>query len=215
MAIEAERGLPATCYSCLFRDPDTQRGGQRAESDLTDPRLQMGGYGTSEAIDDAAASAGMEPGGMESAFFQQKFDPNDEDRLGPDHVLRAFVGLNLPGHHTAPEMIAAYGELFALLGAEGTTFFDPRLMWETVLAQGGYAPTPPAARMEDQLYMVRTSIEAMCYTMSTEECNSTVDLWYDRIIEPGYLSAVATSGRDISLRDWLREEFGNPLTDQG
>jgi hypothetical protein len=203
MAIEAERGLPATCYSCLFRDlgPSPQR--QSAAWDLADPRLRMGGYGTSEAITQAAAAAGLGPNA--SAFFQEKFDPIDDDNLGPDHVLRAVVGLTWPGHHKAAEMTDAYDQLSALLAAPGTAFFDPALMWDTVLAQGGYAPTPPTARVEDQMYMIRTSAEAMCVEMPADVCSGWLRQ-YDGI-EALFFSELRRSGSNIVYAEWLRQQF--------
>lgn len=204
MVIEAERGLAPTCYSCLFRDLDASPVRESAAWDPTDPRLQMGGYGTSEALTQAATGAGMDPSSI--AFFEVKFDPDDEDALGPDHMLRAVVGMTWPGHHTAPELLSAYDELFALYAEPGTVFLDLGLMWDTVIAQGGYAPTPPTAHLEDQLYMIRTSAEAMCVEMSAADmCRGWLGQ-YDGI-ENLFLSEYRRSGPDISYAEWLREEF--------
>ena len=120
MAIEAERGLLPTCYSCLFQDLDPPPSRESADWDPADPRLQMGGYGTSEALTHAATRAGL--GLNSAAFFEDMFDPDDQDALGADHVLRAFVGLVWPGHHTAPEMLDLYDALFAQYAEPGVAF---------------------------------------------------------------------------------------------
>jgi hypothetical protein len=206
MAVEAERGLPRICYSCLFRDPGPQEGGQRAAWDPADPRLQLGGYGTSQAIAGALSRVGVEPGGNTEALFQRILDPNDEDDLGADHVLRALMGAAWPGHHTALEMLSAYDDLFAELMKNGTYInIDP--LWKSMLAQGGYAPTPPGADIEDQLYMIRTGMEARCAGMPEDFCETELSL-YDRF-ESQFLVEVGSTqlGADISYAAWLRENY--------
>jgi len=207
MAIEAERGLLPTCYSCLFQDLDPPPSRESAAWDAADPRLQMGGYGTSEALSQAATRAGL--GLNSAAFFEDMFDPNDQDTLGADHVLRAFVGLGWSGHHTAPEMLDLYDALFTQYAESDSIFFDPGQMWETILDQGGYAPTPPTAHLDDQMFMVRTSAEAICSQMAEDTCDAWL-AYYDGI-EARFLTEVSRSGPDVSYADWLREEIGNPL----
>jgi len=197
MAIEAERGLLPTCYSCLFQDVDPSPVRERAAWDPSDPRLQMGGYGASEALTRAAATAGLELN--MAAFFKEAF--------GADHALRAFVGETWPGHHTAPEMIGAYDALFAQYAEPDVDFFDPGQMWQTMLTQGGYAPTPPTAHIEDQLYMIRTGVEGMCAPGSISDCEPVL-LQYDQI-EALFLNEVMHSGLDISYAEWLSEEFAD------
>ena len=206
MAIEAERGLPPICYSCLFRDPGPQEGGQKAAWDPADPRLQMGGYGTTQAIAAAIARTGAEPGGNIEGFFQSMLDPDDEDDLGADHVLRALVGATWPGHHTAPEMLSAYDEVFAILmDMETQITYDH--IWESMLAQGGYAPTPPGVDIEDQLYMIRTGMEAWCAGTTPDICETELSL-YDEF-EKKFLVEVGSAqlGADMSYAAWLRENY--------
>jgi hypothetical protein len=207
MVIEAERGLPRICYSCIFRDPGPQEGGQRAEWDPTDPRLQMGGYGTSQAIAAMLARAGVNPGGNTEASFQRILDPNDEDDLGADHVLRALIGATWPGHHTAPQMLDAYDQLFAALSEPGVQFIDPDPLWESMLAQGGYAPTPPSADIEDQFYMIRTGMETRCAAMPEDQCQTQLSL-YDEF-ETQFLVEVGSTqlGADMSYAAWLRKNY--------
>jgi hypothetical protein len=200
MAIEAERGLVPTCYSCLFQDLDPPPSRKSAEWDSTDPRLQMGGYGTSDALFSAVTRAGLELNMV--AFYEDKFDPDDQDALGPDHVLRAVIGLQWQGHHTAPEMLDAYDQLFAFLSEPGLQFID--VSGETVLAQGGYAPTPPTAHIEDQVYMIRMSAEAMCAAMPEDTCTAWLGQ-YDAV-EVAFLNEVLRSGPDVSYAEWIREE---------
>jgi hypothetical protein len=200
MAIEAERGLVPTCYSCLFQDLDPPPSRKSAEWDSTDPRLQMGGYGTSDALFSAVTRAGLELNVV--AFYEDKFDPADQDALGPDHVLRAVIGLQWQGHHTAPEMLDAYDQLFAFLSEPGLQFID--VSGETVLAQGGYAPTPPTAHIEDQVYMIRMSAEAMCAAMPEDTCTAWLGQ-YDAV-EVAFLNEVLRSGPDVSYAEWIREE---------
>jgi hypothetical protein len=210
MAIEAERGLAPTCYSCLFRDDGPGPDRRMAAWDPSDPRLQMGGYGTSEAIGQAAARAGLGRGAA-ARLLQDMFDPDDQDGLGADHVLRALIGLTWPGHHTAVEMLDAYDVLIAEVSAPGTGFFDPGQLWEMMLDQGGYAPTPPTATLDDQLYMVRISAEAACVSMPDDTCRAWLAT-YGRI-EGQWLTEWAQTPLDDvpSYAAWLRENVGNPF----
>ena len=200
MAIEAERGLPLTCYSCLFRDDDPQPVLPRAASEPSDPRLLMGGYGTTDAISQSAALADMGP--MATNFIREQFRA--------DHMLRAFVGLTWPGHHTAEEMIGAYDTLFEGIAGPGNALigFEAQQMWETILIQGGYAPTPSTAHIDDQLYMVRTSVEAICVSLA--DCDAWLDFYNS--IEVQFLNDASTTDRKISYAQWLKEQIGNPLS---
>ena len=74
----------------------------------------------------------------------------------------------------------------------------------TILAQVGYAPTPSTADIEDQVYMIRTSAEAMCAGMPEDGC--TVWLGQYSAIEDLFLSERLSLGPEISYAEWLREE---------
>lgn len=204
MAIEGERGLPPTCYSCLILEEGNGPDRQTLTSDPDDPRLLLGGPGTTGALLKAAAQAGIGP--TEAAFFR--------DLLGGDIGLRAYIGLSWPGNHNAPEMLAAYTEFFRLwqqAPPRGTQLRPASDFWGNMLDQGGYAPTPATAYLDDQLYMVRTSVAVMCSTMT--RAGGTQDYcptWYGRL-EGSFLSALATSSSPISYRAWLRENAPHPF----
>jgi hypothetical protein len=196
MAIEAERGLPSTCYSCLFSRTDSESKHQTAPIDIFDQRLWLGGYGTTEALLQAAAGAGM--GTSSSAFYIERF--------GGDHVLRAFIGSTWPGHHSAPEMLEAFSILFANYAQAGTLFIDPHQMWNVMLDQGGYAPTPSTAHIKDQMYMVRMGIEAMCAPGAISVCEPFIQQ-YEQGVEAVFRSELVTTNPNIVYVEWLREHY--------
>jgi len=72
-----------------------------------------------------------------------------------------------------------------------------------MLAQGGYAPTPPSATLDDQLYMVRISALAVCVGMPEEACEGWLRN-YERI-EGQFLSEMMTSEPALSYVEWLRD----------
>jgi hypothetical protein len=76
-----------------------------------------------------------------------------------------------------------------------------------MLAQGGYAPTPPGADIEDQLYMIRTGMEARCAATTPDICETQLSL-YDEF-ETQFLVEVGSTqlSADMSYAAWLRENY--------
>jgi probable HAF family extracellular repeat protein len=204
MAIEAERGLLPTCYSCLILENGPGPDRQTAAWDAADPRLRMGGVGTSEAIANAAVEAGL--GTTAAAIFR--------DQFGDDYGLRAYVSLILPGHQTASEMLAVYPELLATAAeGRGGGLRGGQYVWDLTRDQGGYAPTPPTAYIDDQLFMVGMSARAVCVGMPEDACEAWLDNYEG--IEGQFLSEWRTTPvGDVAYGEWLRRGDSVPSAPQ-
>jgi hypothetical protein len=85
-------------------------------------------------------------------------------------------------------------------------------LWQAVLEQGGYAPTPPTATVEDQLFMVRVSVDLICHLIPRSggglDTQASCLSYYQRL-ERGYLADSAGSGPTMAYRQWLRKHAAN------
>lgn len=81
MAIEGERGLPPTCYFCAFAGADTRPEPMGTSVDPDDPRLVLGTYGTTVAV---------------NRYVTEYHNPSLTNLIPYDHVLRAMAYLVAP-----------------------------------------------------------------------------------------------------------------------
>lgn len=192
MAIEGERGLPMSCYACILLGQEPPPAA-RMSVDPNDPRLLLGGYHTQTALLRATANLGY---GSSAWLIDYVFHSDD--------VFRAMVGALSPGSHDAPEMLQLEQALIDSLGGPGpAVFFDNRALWATIVDQGGYAPTPANARLEDQTYLVEEGAAAVGIWMSDRVRTgffNAVDMW-----KGGWLADVSRNGPDISFGQWLKD----------
>lgn len=146
MAIEAERGTWPTCYSCAIFGA-TPRSGFPADWVIPDdPRLLIGGYATTTAVDRLSAEFGR----LDSLFPY-------------DRHLRAVAGLLQPGYLDPWAMLETYRGIAAAVTS--TQYIDVHYLWGSLIEQGGYAPVPTSATMEDQEFMIWTALEAVANFM--------------------------------------------------
>lgn len=147
LAIEHEGGFVPTCYVCALR-PTASGTGPYGSAGIApdDPRLLIGGVGTTDAL---TWLSGQYPsiGG-----YLRSVTPYD-------HHLRVLLGMVYPGLHlNATEVRDGYlslGEAFS----QGGFSPDPSSLMSNLLAHGGYAPTPPSAAMDDQVLLVMAGLE--------------------------------------------------------
>ncbi len=188
MAVEGQRGLPPTCYSCLIFGESLDH--KVAAYDPSDPRLWFGGFGTTNVV------------GV--------WDPSlSATQFNFDHRLRGFIGVSWPGNHAAPEVADLYDELAVQLGAPGMTFFDPQSLWIALLDQGGYVPTPATASLGDQLYTVGVGAEAIFASMASDVCQTWLNFYEGT--QQTYINELSTGESNLPYADWLRENLPTPF----
>ena len=128
LSIEAERGLPPTCYACAIAAAATRPEPVGTPLAPDDPRLLIGGYGTDWAF---GAVLARRFGASSPAFGAVR-------QLVPfDHTARAIIGMANPHLHVnARQMLAAYEDLTETLTTPGVRL-DTAFLLDTLLAQGG------------------------------------------------------------------------------
>jgi hypothetical protein len=192
MAIEAERGLPPTCYSCLF-DPDNLRAEPTIHNvDPDDARLNIGGpFGSSVWYQ------------LQSKLGVSSFPPVT------NYYFRALAYSLEPGTYwNAIELLGIYETIYQVVFLENG---NPEIetLWCFALSQGGYAPTPRNANMSDQEFMLsvplylilipwlnRFSAEA-----ATNTFEGTVQQWRLDILQGRTTASLATYLRSTMLGD--------------
>jgi hypothetical protein len=152
LAIEAERGSPLTCYICAREQFVAGEPYQAGPADPNDIRLLVGTLGASnELVFQVAARHNLD---------MWKF----QYVATTDYQLRALAWTaNAPRHLNAWELHSVYDAIAeAIAAGQGVNW--PAFI--IALTQGGYAPTPPNAAYEDQLFLVGTALESQALSLS-------------------------------------------------
>lgn len=184
LAIEAARGLLPACYLAAYQQMPAGGFASLPAAD-DDPRLLVGNIGSQEFVWRVAGALGVTPGAISASF--------------PDDYLLRAVGWAYSGlaYPTAWDILAGAEAAMSSLSAPGA---DAPYIVGRVRLQGGYAPVPPSACPDDQLFLALTTI-------------ATVRLVNSGPVGKAFLNEVefaATSwrgqvarGAQISLRDYL------------
>lgn len=186
MAIEGERDLTPTCYSCAFAGADARSEPTGTSVAFDDPRLLLGTYGTTVAV---------------NRYVTKYHNPSLTNLIPYDHVLRAMAYLvTPPGRQlNAPELVSMAD---ALVESLQNTYYDPGQFWDTIVEQGGYVPTPETAGPDDQVFVVLIGATAMCSWMGPGSCgvlSSRIDQAIQSWKESRY------TGSSLGFGAWLRE----------
>jgi hypothetical protein len=192
MVIEAVRGLPPTCYSCVLLDADTRPEPRGNLVVATDPRMLLGGFGTTTALSRLAAEHDISRSLVVDTF-------------GWDHGLRALIGMAAPGHWNAVQLLEGYEAWMEVPTMRGSNIaWNP--LWRNLVAQGGYAPTPATALPEDQLFMFWTGALALMRFMTIEGQMSllrSLETAESQWKSAGMTGSFADYMRDIGADQWL------------
>ncbi len=190
MAIEGERGLPPTCYSCAFAGAAARSEPMGTSVDPDDPRLVLGTFGTTVAV---------------NRYVTEYHNPSLTNLIPYDHVLRAMAYLVAPSgrHLNAPELVSMAD---ALVESLRNTYYDPDQFWDRIVEQGGYVPTPETAAPEDQVFMIIIGAAAMCGWMPHDACFSFQQS-LDRQIQAWKESQY--TGSDLGFGAWLRQNHAS------
>jgi hypothetical protein len=191
MAIEAQLGLPATCYSCAIANAPYRDEPVGTGISPNDPRLLIGSFGTTIALDRLLPP--FQPGSTAL-----------RSTLPYDHYLRAAAGPGNPGEHlNAAEVWAQYEAAIAAIAAD--KWFDPQMMYQSILTQGGYVPVPPAAHPQDQVFVARMVIEVMARTTMDPVAGNAFVARFDYSADAWLASRLDNaSAPETGLAEWLR-----------
>ncbi|HEV2074519.1 MAG TPA: hypothetical protein VGR29_12890 [Thermomicrobiales bacterium] len=214
MAIEAERGLQPTCYSCLLVDA-SGRGPEPngAFIDPSDSRLLIGTSLSRFTGDTSTSSRLLQDHFLSSGtdnYFAAQFEASvaKEQGLPADAHLRALASLvaNRP-HLNSYELLATYRELMQVLytpGASGKFHnLNLDLLYQVLMGQGGYVPTPSTAHPNDQVFTIFLGFDALApimdsasYSAARSQLEVAADTW---LIEVG-------TNPTLSFAAYLRSE---------
>ena len=126
------------------------------------------------------------------------------DRLPNDYQIRAVVGLlsNIE-YPNAVQMENAFEDFLDLYF--GDKLYDWTGLWDVLIKQGGYAPTPESAEPNDQIFTIFVGFDAvarllvlndMMYNNLLSNLEQTIDDW---------LLEVSTNRRAPSFAEWLQD----------
>lgn len=189
MAIEAERGLPPTCYSCAIGSAPNRPEPSGTPIRPDDPRLRIGDMWGTVAVGILAVNRNMPVSSAQSTL------PFDRD-------LRALVNMANPGRYlTAAEVADLYEQTADGLFVQGYGF-DVSTLARTLETQGGYAPTPPTANVNDQIYMVMVGIEALSHWIVPMLQGTYINRF---VVFADQWRADLLDGDAPSFAEWLRQ----------
>ena len=156
LAIEGERGLPITCYTCAQEKIAAGEPYEAAPVGPNDVRLLVGTFGSNELLFRVAARNRVEMWVMDSFG-------------STDYQLRAMAWTAYRGYHVnAWQLDSAYDTLVDWITGQ----YQAPQAFLIALTQGGYAPTPPQAAFEDQIFLLATALEAQASSMSDVMANA-------------------------------------------
>lgn len=125
MLIEAARGLPASCYTCLMRDTSTAPINPDVRPESDDPRLLLGFPFERVAIDRITEDLFGQPS-ANSAFYVD------------DYVLRAEAYFLLGATANAPELLGAMTDRIYDASQPGGWYYTYDDTVDVILDRGGY-----------------------------------------------------------------------------
>jgi len=189
MAIEAELGYPPTCYACAILAAPQRTPTSGVTAIPGDPRLLIGDMWGSAAVSTLSAERGIPAWRVTSV-------------VPTDRVLRALVGMAHPGRHlTAAQIAEGSGAVLDGLVTPGN-FLDVARLWDNLIDQGGYAPTPHRAHPDDQVLMIMLGAEALA-GFSVPFVSTGL---YNQLQRSGTeWNAAALSGPTVSFAEWIRQ----------
>lgn len=183
MAVEVERNLPLTCYSCLLLDPPFP---PQMPTFGADPRIMMGGFGQSWIATRVCTDLNV-----------TYAIPN----VPADYEVRAIIGLANPGMFIpASEAIPLYEETISSYFEPGQ-FIDPTPLMRTLADQGGYVPVSEDLLPPDQVFVVAMGIFAM-RTLLVEFAYNALLGNFDAMVT-GWESELMTNPSAPSFSEWL------------
>lgn len=152
MAIDAQRGGNPPCYACIWTNGLPPLPSPVAVGP-TDPRVMLGGYGRQRLAQRFAADNGL-----------NSMEANLLGNLTDEH-LRALAGMANPGRYLTAQQVLDFSDAFFrqydCLDGPPCVFANTRLLWDNLIAQGGYAPTLEGATEGDQFYMIAAGAAAL------------------------------------------------------
>jgi len=194
MAIDVERGLTAVCYSCIWYAPTQFPPPVQAQpADFNDPRMLLGRYGERSLAFGFADERQLN----RSTFYDA---PTDDQ-------LRAMAGMMSPGHYlTASEMADLIDQILTIhycVDGPPCQWWDNHTLYQNLLAQGGYAPTPGNASETDQFYMI------------LEGVTTIAQLNIPLMMQEGFVNRFIDAFQDWQFAGLQRPSFAQYLIDQG
>ncbi len=190
MAIEAERGMVPTCWSCaVLNDDPSQVMPPAGPFDPDDPRLLIGdAFGTSN--------------GVVRYLLRNDLNPSLADQLPNDYQVRALVGMVSDGEHL--NSVEVLEEFEALLDFSlEDCCLDPARLWDQLIETGGYVPTPETAVPDDQVFTIYVGLTALEDLMPLGSYQAHARI-LERSIEEWRLEATSDPSAP-SLAEWLRD----------
>jgi hypothetical protein len=184
LKIEAERGLPVTCYVCAMLDSGARQAPRQHNVRQDDPRLLLGTIGSSSLAYMIAADRGL-----------SQVEQLDNYEL---RAMAHMVARNL--YPNAPELLALAYEIMA---TPGGTYYDFRCVF---MERGSYSPLPRTthpADQEFQFYEAASVSLSQLRPMSANALSMQIEKLPDR-----WYGEVVSRGGDMMLGEYWYQETG-------
>ncbi len=133
------------------------------------------------------------------------------DRLPNDYQIRAVATLMSNSKYpNAVQMVDGFEEFLNLYF--GDKLSDWTGLWDFLIAEGGYAPTPESAHPNDQIFTIFVGFDAvtrllslhdMMYNNLLSTLERTIDEWLLEVNTNRTAPSFAEWMRDAGAEDWL------------
>jgi hypothetical protein len=188
MQIEAVRGLPPQCYSCVLFSSEIVPLTTSVQPDPRDPRILAGLLGDTSAIYSATVGSGANYG-----MAVNRWEDN--------YLLRAAAYLWNGQPYNAPELLQMYEDIFLEESTPGGASLNYEICQQIVVEVGGYTWVPDDAWAEDQEFLATVAwyagsmnLPPPIRTAAINQLNSMIAEWKG-------------SGQRVSLREYMQLNY--------
>jgi hypothetical protein len=140
MLIEAERGLPSSCYTCLMFNTSESPYNPDVLPERDDPRLFIGFPFTRVAIDQITQEL-FGQASPSSAFYSD------------DYMFRAEAYFQLGTTANAPEILAEMTDKLYAASQPGVEYYSYQNAIDVILERGGYTWVTGDMSPDDQIFV--------------------------------------------------------------
>lgn len=189
MMIEAERGLPSSCYTCLMNNGDAPINPEFVpESD--DPRILLGFPGANTTANHILHERDL-PRYLDHPF------------LTDDYVLRAAASFYAGDYAlSAPETLEVMYGIVESMFEQGGQSLEFERCRDTALSTGGYVGTSRKMHVDDQIFVMWLAYFAASTSLIPTSQSHFMGEVMNLSEEWQY------SGSRLSLAEYMREELG-------
>lgn len=195
LMIEAERGLPPTCYYCAFSGAEQRAEPRGTDVQRDDVRLLLGEIGGYTIFENWKRN---NPAAPSYTAYQLS-----------DYELRAIATV-FYGDLNAEEILEVSEEILNnFFLSEQAHRLDTRQMWDLMIERGGYFDVPGGVTQDDEFFILAIGLSAMERFIGEQNVThlagkllSAEDDWRDDLADGEFDGSFTEYLRAIDAQDW-------------